>query len=421
MTSFIYSSIIRFLNFCLPIFSIKICGKNLFNEKYKEFYLGRKKNKELIENNNFEIFRSLTSSVIWFHCSSLGEFEQCRPLIEKIKARFTTHKIALTFFSPSGYSAVKKYSLVDWVGYIPLDITRHIDLIINFINPKIVVLSKNEFWPNMLYSLKKGKVPVLSISSEFKRDNIFWKPWAFWFKDALRTITHFYPANFNSQKILNHNGITNTTTLGDLRMDRVLDVLNEKKDFKILDDFTKNIPCWVAGSTWDEDYTLFIDSIHFSESLKVIIAPHDCSKKSISSLTSKLNIPFALWSKYSSKNDKSKKVLILDQIGVLKYAYRYANWCYVGGGMGHSGLHNILEAAVYDIPIIIGENYKKFPEANDLIKIGGCFSVSSNHEFNKISSKINKNLKFGRMINFKYIELNKGATDKIFWDLKKYL
>ena len=421
ITSFIYSSTISFLNICLPFFSCKIFKNQLFSDKIRAFYFGRKKNIDLIKNNQFHVFRTLKSSVIWFHCSSLGEFEQCRPVIEKIKVLLPEYKIALTFFSPSGYNVVKNSSLADWVGYLPLDISKQMNLIVKFINPKILILSKNEFWPNLLYSLKKHKVPVISVSSYFKPYNIFWISWAVWFKDALKTIDHFYLANSDSEKILNQNGISNTTLVGDMRMDRVLNILNEKRDLKILDDFLKNDECWIAGSTWDLDYSLFIDYIHKKESSKVILAPHECNEKSISLLIQKLKIPYVLWSNYSYEKDKSKKILILDKVGVLKHVYRYAKWVYIGGGMGRSGLHNILEAAVYDMPVIIGKNYKKFPEAIDLIKKGGCFSVSSKTEFEKIVLKIDEESSFGRMINFKYIKDQQGATEKIFIELKKYL
>ena len=166
---------------------------------------------------------------------------------------------------------------------------------------------------------------------------------------------------------------------------------------------------------------MFLDYVSKNKSHKVIIAPHDCSKKSIKLLTVNLKKSYVLWSKYSHENDNSKKILILDKVGILKYAYKYAEFVYIGGGMGKSGLHNILEAAVYDIPVIIGKNYNRFPEAIDLIKKGGCFSVSDKFDFEEIVEKICKNLNFGRLINYKYIDNQKGATNKIFIGLKKYL
>ena len=418
---FLYSSIISFLDFCLPIFSWKIFGHHLYNSKQQDFYFGRKKNIKIIKNNKFHVFRSLKSSVIWLHCSSLGEFEQSRPLIKKIKKLLPKYKIALTFFSPSGYNVMKDYPLVDWIGYLPLDVPKHMDSLVKFINPKILILSKNEFWPNMLYCLKQNRIPVISISSRFNSYNIFWKSWAVWFLKAIKTIDHFYITNNYSKEILNQNGIFDTTVVGDTKMDRVLNILNEKKELKILDNFLKNKECWIAGSTWDEDYFLFMNYIHKDESPKVIIAPHDCNSQSISLIAKKLNVPYALWSNYSYENDHLKKILIIDTIGVLKNTYRYAKWAYIGGGMGRWGLHNILEAAVYDLPIIIGKNYMKFPEAIDLIKKGGCFSVSSRSEFEKVVKNIYNELNFTKIINSNYIKEQQGATEKIFIGLKKIL
>jgi len=419
--SFIYTSIVFFIDFCLPIFSWKIFGYQLYNSKQQDFYFGRKKNIEIINNNQFQVFRSLESSVIWFHCSSLGEFEQSRPLIEKIKKLLPEYKIVLTFFSPSGYNVMKDFPLADWTGYLPLDVPKQMDSLVKFINPKILILSKNEFWPNMLYCLKQYKIPVIAISSRFKIYDIFWNSWAAWFFEALKTIDHFYIANNHSKEILNQNGIFDTTVVGDTRMDRVLNILNEKKELKILDDFLKNKECWIAGSTWDEDYSLFMNYIHKDKSSKVIIAPHDCNSQSVLLITKKLNVPYALWSNYSYENDHLKKILIIDTIGVLKNAYRYAKWAYIGGGMGRWGLHNILEAAVYDLPIIIGKNYMKFPEAIDLIKKGGCFSVSSRSEFEKVVKNIYNELNFTKIINSNYIKEQQGATEKIFIGLKKIL
>ena len=209
--------------------------------------------------------------------------------------------------------------------------------------------------------------------------------------------------------------------VGDTRIDRVLNILNKKKEFKIINDFINNEDCWIAGSTWKEDYSLFTDYIHSKKSPKVIIAPHDCSAESISAITKKLNIPYSLWSSYSFKGDHSKKVLIIDTIGVLKYTYKYAKWAYIGGGMGGNGLHNILEAAVYDIPIIIGKNFFDFPEATDLIKYGTCFSVSSDIEFEKVTQLISNDIKRKPINNYDFIKKQEGATDEIFSGLKKIL
>lgn len=416
-----YNLFFLILDFCLPFLSIKIFNIQLFSEKKRAFYFGRKKCFQEIKKNDYGVFRSKETTVIWFHCSSLGEFEQSKPLIKKIKNFLPKNKIAVTFFSPSGFLTAKTNTLIDWIGYIPLDTPRKINLLIKFINPKVLILSKNDFWPNLLHLLKNKSIPVVSISSKFRKNDFFWKLWAGWFYDGLKSIDHFYTSDYSSKKILNQNKIYNVTVSGDLRIDRVLNIFNEEKKIDKIDHFINNENCWIAGSTWNEDYPLFMDYVNAKISPKVIIAPHDTSEKSILLITKKLKCSHELWSNYSFESRNDVKVLILDKIGILKHVYRYGDWAYVGGGMGNLGLHNILEAGVFKIPIIIGKNYEKFPEAIDLIEKGGCFSVSSKSTFEKTVSTISNKSNFFGMKNFNYIKANKGSVTKIFGGLKKYL
>ncbi len=411
---FIYSSVVFFTSILISFFSI-------FNSKLKNFLRGRKDTIKQIQDFKLKGIESLGPLVIWFHCSSLGEFEQCRPLIEKVKTYFPKYKVAISFFSPSGYNEKKNYELSDWTGYLPLENKKEINFLINFINPKVLVLVKNEFWPNLLYCLKKKHIPVISISCKFMVNQFFFYPMAGWFLKAIKTIDHFYTYDTETKKLLEEKSIINTSVVGDTRVDRVLNLLDNNKKLKIITDFTKNEDCWIAGSTWNEDYSLFVDYINKKTSPKVMIAPHNCNSKSISEITKKLKVPYALWSEYSFQNDKFKKVLIIDVIGVLKNAYGYAKWAYVGGGMGKSGLHNILEAAVYNIPVVIGKNYRKFPEALDLIKNGTCFSISTDIEFIKVVGLISNIIEDKLTKNFNLVNNQKGATEKIFSGLKKIL
>ena len=410
-----------FYSLIVSLTSILINFCSIFNSKAKGFLDGRKNTHKIIRDFKLKGTNSLGLSVIWFHCASLGEFEQSRPLIEKVKKFLPEYKIAISFFSSSGYNVKKNYELADWTGFLPMDKKKEINFLINFLNPKILILVKNEFWPNLLYCMKEKKIPIISISCNFRSKQFFFSPWAVWFLKAIKTINHFYTSDIETKKILKKKNINNTTMVGDTRIDRVLNILNKKKEFKIINDFINNEDCWIAGSTWKEDYSLFTDYIHSKKSPKVIIAPHDCSAESISAITKKLNIPYSLWSSYSFKGDHSKKVLIIDTIGVLKYTYKYAKWAYIGGGMGGNGLHNILEAAVYDIPIIIGKNFFDFPEATDLIKYGTCFSVSSDIEFEKVTQLISNDIKRKPINNYDFIKKQEGATDKIFSGLKKIL
>tara|TARA_B100000686_G_scaffold325070_1_gene381374 strand:+ start:7652 stop:8899 length:1248 start_codon:yes stop_codon:yes gene_type:complete len=407
----IYSFLIHLIKLFLPLFAIG-------NNKLHEFINGRSKTFKSIKGKSLS-----NSSVLWIHSASLGEFEQCMPLIKMIKNNFKNFKIAVTFFSPSGYKAQKKFKLVDWVGYLPLDTSSRIKTLINFMNPQAVILIKNEYWPNLLFCLKEKKIPVISISSRFYNKQFFFRNWAYWFLKSIKTIQEFYTIDLNSKILLNNIGIKNVIVSGDTRMDRVLDIYKSKNNLNIIENFLDKKNCWIAGSTWDEDYQLLLNYINNKNSLKVIIAPHDCSDKSISSIQKIVQQPIAKWSTYSDKKDKSKKILIIDRIGFLKYAYSYAKWAYIGGGMGRKGLHNILEAAVFGLPIIIGKNYQKFPEAVDLVKEGGCFSVKNSAEFETVIKYISKEKNYTKIktLNYEYIKKRDGATQKIYNGLKKHL
>lgn len=403
-------------NFLLKIVWVCIEISSLFNYKLKDFVIGRKATMESIKNN-----KMLGPSVVWFHCSSLGEYEQSLPLIKKLKEKKSHYKIALTFFSSSAFVNKLEKHLCDWSGYLPFENSNKINELTNFINPKLVVLIKNEFWPNLLDVLNKKNIPVISVSSRFSNKNFFFKPWASWFFEKIKIIKFFYTVDDKSKHILNKKGIENSKCVGDTRMDRVYKLASNKHENNIIEHFKKNKKFWIAGSTWKEDYDLILEYVENIESPKVIIAPHDCSPNSISLIEKKLKIPCAKFSSYSYENDELKKVLIIDSIGHLKYLYRYAIWAYVGGGMGQKGLHNILEPAVYGIPIIIGDNYKNFPEAIDLIRRGDCFSVSNAYEFNEVVKNLSIKSNYIKINPKEYIMNNLGATDKIFNELKLFL
>ena len=403
---FLYNSLLNIVLAGISIISI-------FSNKLKKFLAGRKATMKLISNN-----RSLGSSVIWFHCSSLGEYEQSIPLIKKIKEKLPSYKIAITFFSISGFSNKLEKHLCDWSGYLPFENSNKIAKLTNFINPKLMILVKNEFWPNLLDVLSKKKISVISVSARFNNQQFFFQPWAVWFLNKIKTIKYFYTVNHESENLLKNKGIKNSVCLGDIRMDRVIKLTSNDRKNKIIEHFIKNDICWIAGSTWKEDYDLFLEYIRRKNSPKAIIAPHDCSPNSILLLEKKLKIPAAKFSSYSYVNDRLKKVLIIDSIGHLKYIYKYAIWAYVGGGMGKKGLHNILEPAAYGIPIIIGKNHKKFPEANDLIKSGDCFSVSNKREFTDIVESLLIESNYKKIKPKEYVKKNIGATNKIFDEIK---
>ncbi|MBL30441.1 MAG: 3-deoxy-D-manno-octulosonic acid transferase [Flavobacteriaceae bacterium] len=403
-------------NFFLKLTWIHIRIISFFNKRLRVFLDGRKLTMESIKNR-----KRLGSNVIWFHCSSLGEYEQSIPLIHKMKRVKPNYKIAITFFSASAFSNKLENHLCDWSGYLPFEDSKKIYDLIKFINPKLMILVKNEFWPNLLEVLNKKNITTISISSRFNPQQFFFKQWATWFLKKIKTIKIFLTADKKSEVLLKKKGIASSKYVGDTRMDRALELISNNWESQIIESFTRNKKYWVAGSTWEEDYELITEYIENTKSPKIIIAPHECNQDSISFIEKKLKIPYAKYSTYSFQKDHLKKILIIDSIGYLKYLYKGALWAYVGGGMGEKGLHNILEPAIYGIPIIIGKNYKKFPEANDLIKKGYCFSVSNKNEFNMVVNNLCNKSNYKKINPKEHIISHQGATNKIFNEIKLLL
>ncbi len=389
-------------------FLLKIIA--LFNKKINLFINGRK---NLFEDLN-EHFAP-TDRTIWFHCASLGEFEQGRPIIENFKSSYPGFKILVTFFSPSGYQIRKDYPIADFVTYLPLDTKRNAKKFIQTINPELAIFVKYEFWPNILKELKSKNITTLLVSGIFRQDQAFFKWYGSWMKKSLQTFEHFFVQNETSKRLLNNINIHDISISGDTRFDRVFEITQQNNHIDFVKDFTNKKSILVAGSTWDKDEELLIEYINTqaSENEKFIIAPHTINPKSINNLKNKLTKEAILFS--SKTKSTEAQVLIIDSIGMLTKLYSYANIAYVGGGFG-VGIHNILEPATFGIPIIIGPNYVKFNEAHDLIKLGACQVIHSNIELNTtikylLENKLEKETKGG--FAKKYILNNKGATAQI--------
>ena len=401
---FIYNQLIGLTNLILPLVGI-------FSKKINDFINGRKSAIEKIKKS----FNS-EDKIIWIHSSSLGEFEQGRPIIYEIKKTLKEYKILVTFFSPSGYNAKKNSKEVDLVTYLPLDSPKNARKFLDAFCPKLVILIKYEFWPNYLIELNKRKINVISVSSIFRPSQFLFNNIFKNYQKILSTISHFFVQNEESKSLLNSIGINQVTISGDTRFDRVYEFINRNNELELIDSFIKNEFCFVAGSTWSEDYNLMDKLFTSKKNEKIIIAPHDVSAKSLKVLEKKIKKPYTKWSSYNKKIDSNKNILIIDIIGVLTKVYSYASLVYVGGGMGKKGLHNILEPAVFGVPIIIGKNYSKFKEASDLVKKRGVFKVESNNNFimkykelfeNKIARQ-----KAGK-INHNYVKDHTGASKTI--------
>ena len=405
-----------FYNLFIKILLVFIRILSLFFKKYKTFLKTREGIIELIQNKF-----SKNDPVLWFHCASLGEFEQARPLIEEVKIKYSKHKILLTFFSSSGYDIQKKYELVDCVSYIPFDLKKDINLFLDQFDLKALFLIKYEFWPELINQINKRKIKIYSISSIFRKKQVFFKFYGFMYLKILKKITHFFVQDIESKNLLNYHKFKNTKVIGDTRLDRVLKIKNSIKKIKQISDFKSSKTCIVFGSTWDEDHDLILKKINSLKNIKIIIAPHKIDINTINQLTKKLKINYLKLSNYDSSKNSKSNLLIVDSIGLLSTIYSYADIAYVGGGMSTSGLHNTMEPAVFKIPIVIGKNYQNFNEAKDLVKAGGILSVKSTNDFNKkidlLLSNKKKREELGE-INYNYIKLNSGATKKVLKKIK---
>lgn len=387
----------------------------LFNRKIKFFVKGRKETFSKISTLKNE-------QTIWFHVASLGEFEQARPIIEDIKKEYKQYKILVTFFSPSGYEIRKNYNLADVICYLPLDSKSNAKKFVEIVNPNMAIFIKYEFWPNLLNELKRKEIPTILVSGILREKQLFFKSYGGFMRKSLEAFHHFFVQNKTSQELLNSINFKNVTVAGDTRFDRVSKILEQDNALDFISEFKNGKYTVVAGSTWPEDEHLLVNYINnnASKDEKFIIAPHNIKADAIVALQKSINKKTVLFSDKEDKNLSEYQVFIIDTIGILTKIYAAADLAYVGGGL-KTGLHNILEPATFGIPVVIGNNYDKFKEAVDLVKIGGCISIKNQDEFtqNFINFKNDENFrKLTGAINKKYITNNLGATDLIMNYLK---
>lgn len=365
--------------------------------------------------------RSHDSKIMWFHCSSLGEFEQGRPLIEKLKSQNPNLKFLLTFFSPSGYEIRKDYKGVDWVFYLPLDSKRNAKTFFDIVDPTLAVFVKYDYWYYYLTECKKRNVPLLMVSGIFRKEQPFFKWYGNIHRSMLSCFTHFFMQDHESIQLLQSISINNVTVAGDTRFDRVSEIAENFTPIEELEKFCGSSQVLVAGSTWPDDEKMIKDATTNIPDLKIIIAPHEIHKEHIDQLRS--IFPNAmLHSQLKAHNSEPRTLnhLIIDNIGILSKLYYYATITYIGGGF-NKGIHNTLEAAVYGKPVLFGPNYKKFKEAIGLIETGGGICISSSNELSAILQKFISNkieLELSSKKSFEFVKQNKGATEKILHYIK---
>ncbi|MEA4935387.1 MAG: glycosyltransferase N-terminal domain-containing protein [Paludibacter sp.] len=417
-TKYKATSIKHFLPLCIyqvgiSLYGLMIFCAGLFNEKARKLRKG--------QSEVFKLLKGKTDpekKYVWFHAASLGEFEQGRPVIEQLKKESPDANILLTFFSPSGYEIRKNYNGADLICYLPLDTPRNAKRFLNTVQIAKAVFIKYEFWPNFLMTLSKKKIPVYSISAIFRADQIFFKWYGGWYKSLLKSFQQIFVQDTDSLRLLENNGINNAVVAGDTRFDRVSDLAKQAKHIPIVENFVQGCnKVIVAGSSWPKDEELLIRYTKDHTDVKLILVPHEIHEAHLSGIIKLTGENHVRYTQTENKDLTNERCLIVDTIGLLSSIYRYGQAAYIGGGFG-VGIHNTLEAAVWNLPVVFGPNYQRFREARELIANGGGYTINNYEELeNKLNNLLENNAP--GIIAGNYVKQNSGATDIIISRLKK--
>ena len=402
----------RFLyNIGIYLYQLAIFIASFFNTKAKKLRIGQAEAfivlKQKIDPN---------TRYVWFHAASLGEFEQGRPVIEQLKKEKPDTKILLTFFSPSGYEIRKNYALADIVSYLPLDTASAAKKFVEMLNPSKAIFIKYEFWPNYLQALKAAGIPVYSISAIFRPGQIFFRWYGQWYKKLLGGIDHIFVQDKASLDLLKTHGVDKVSIAGDTRFDRVADLAAQAKTIPLVEAFVKDTEkVIVAGSSWPKDEELLVRYLKLHPDVKMILVPHEIHAAHIMGISKLLDANFVRYTEATEANVQTANCLVVDTIGLLSSIYRYGHVAYIGGGFG-VGIHNTLEAAVWNVPVVFGPMYEKFREARDLIAIGGAFSIP---DYEMLEAKLDALLKDEKagVIAGEYVKQNTGATKLILKEI----
>lgn len=405
-------------NFLIHAYSFIISIIAPFNSKAKFWVEGRKNIFERLGSTFLSNRGSI--SLAWFHCASLGEFEQGRPVIEAFRVKYPAYKILVTFFSPSGYEIRKNYTGADFLFYLPADTPQNAKKFINIVKPSIVFFVKYEFWRNYLTELEKEHIPVISFSAIFRPNQLFFKSYGGFYREILTKFKHILVQNQESFDLLKSIDIQQITFAGDTRFDRVKQIVDAKKELRIAENFKANRQVFMLGSAWQTDMEVLIPLMNLLKSdsnLTFVIAPHEIHQEEIMAWKKQIELKSICFSEV--KNDTiltDYHVLIIDNIGMLSSLYQYADFAFIGGSFG-KGLHNILEAATFGMPIFFGNKaYHKFQEAIDLVKQGGAYAVESTDDLVEILNDLRSNeVKKKKIdkISQNYVLQNIGATEKV--------
>jgi len=401
--------------FAIYIYMVCASIAAIFNKKARLMVQGHRKVFDVLRNNI-----DPTARYIWVHVASLGEFEQGRCLIEKIKKTYPQYRIILTFFSPSGYTVRKNYPYADIVCYLPFDTKRNASKFLQLARPCVAFFIKYEFWQNYLTLLSERGVPTYSVSSIFRPDQLFFRWYGKHYSNVLKCFTHLFVQNEISRDLLRGIGIDNVTITGDTRFDRVIEIANSAKRNAICDVFVKGLKedeyLLVAGSTWPQDEKILFNYFNHHPKQKLIIAPHVVSEKHLDDIDNMLGRPAVRYSSASVESVHKSDCLIIDSYGMLSSIYAYGKMAYIGGGFG-AGIHNVPEAAVHGLPVVIGPRNKNFKEARELIEIGGCFEINTEQDYEAVVEKLSMDKEFCRKAgnaSASYIRDNAGAVEHVF-------
>lgn len=390
----------------------------LFSPKMKLFVDGRKTVFQSLENKI-----QATDKTIWFHAASLGEYEQGLPVIEAIKQQYPSHKIVVTFFSPSGYEVRKSNTVAAITVYLPLDTISNAKQFLKVVHPEMAFFIKYEYWPNYLNELKKKQIKTYLISGILRENQAFFKWYGGFYRNALNTFDYFFVQNESSKTLLQNIGFTNVKVSGDTRFDRVVSILERDNALDFIEQFKGNKTTIVIGSSWPKDEELLISYINnSSEDVKFIIAPHNIKAEQIQELKNAITRNTILFSEKDNFDVSNYSVFIIDTIGILTKIYSYADIAYVGGGFGNPGVHNILEPATFGVPVIIGPNYSHFAEATALVNMGGCIVIQNQIQMNEAFDLLlqNEDERFEKgHICSTFVQMNKGATQAVMGYLIK--
>lgn len=390
-----------------------LCGvavASIFSKKVKKMWKG--------ERQTLDILKSKVNpnhQYIWFHAASLGEFEQGRPLIERIRTDYPEYKILLTFFSPSGYEVRRNYEHADIVCYLPIDTIRNARRFLRTVRPCMAFFIKYEFWYNYLHILKHRNVPVYSVSSIFREHQIFFRWYGKSYAGVLRCFTHFFVQNEKSKHLLHTIGIDTVDVVGDTRFDRVLQIKEKTQQLPIVEAFKADKKVFVAGSSWAPDEDIFIPFMNECKDWKMIIAPHVISEEHLKRIEEKCKGKTVRYTATTPEEAAQAQCLLIDCFGLLSSVYHYGEVAYVGGGFG-VGIHNVLEAVVWKMPVLFGPNHQRFQEAQELIKAKGGFEITDSSSFAHMMQQFMTQQEYLRLSGEaagSYVESKAGATHKI--------